>query len=347
LALSGAGAITAVVSLVAIAAMAKPPEVPAYFKNGSIRLQSVVLAQDAGSVVRGPTLMGRVQTTISALTAAERGCPADNLLPGGRIVGVVSTPFGSACPQQVALFEKPPAAENAHAELIMLTPEPSPEEVAALFAEIEWVVPAPEVDEPAPDADPEPSTETVTAVNAAPSAPETAQAPASDPVPAAPASMVQPGPSVTAVGDSVMLGAAYSLAGSIPGIDLDAAVGRQASAAVALLQQKSAAGLLGDVVVVHIGNNGTLTSEQFDQVMAVIGPERTAVFLNLKVPRAWEGSNNAVIVAGVARYANAVLVDWAGAGTTHPDLLYTDGIHLTPSGASYYAQLVMAAINGG
>ena len=354
---SGAGATAVVISLLAVAITAKPPEVPSSFETGSIRIQNVVLAQDAGSVARGPTLMGRVQTAISALTADERNCPSDSLLPDGTVVGVVSTPFGSTCPQPLALFEKPPAAENADAELIVISPEPSPEEVAALLAELEIVVPEPEVDEaaappaaePAGVAESPPATEPSPAANAAPPATEQSEpAPpsAGPPAPnAAPPS--QTVPSVTAIGDSVMMGAAYTLAGSIPGIDLDASIGRQASSAVALLQERAAAGRLGQVVVVHVGNNGTLTADHFDQLMAAIGADRTAVFLNLKVPRAWEDSNNAVIVNGVSRYGNAVLVDWAAAGAAYPELFNKDGIHLTSSGASYYTQLVADAVSGG
>ena len=98
---------------------------------------------------------------------------------------------------------------------------------------------------------------------------------------------------------------------------------------------------------IHLGNNGTFNAQQFDQVMAVIGPERMAVFINLNVPRAWEDSNNAVIAAGVSRYTNATLVDWSTACATYQGLTIADGIHLTPAGASYYTQLVIAAIGGG
>jgi hypothetical protein len=48
----------------------------------------------------------------------------------------------------------------------------------------------------------------------------------------------------------------------------------------------------------------------------------------------------------VTRYANAVFIDWSAAGNTYPELLYNDSIHLTPSGAAYYSQLVVAAIGG-
>jgi hypothetical protein len=292
--------------------------------------------------------MGRVQTTISALTTDERTCPSDNLSPGGSVIGIASGPFGSTCPQPLTLFAQPEAAELTDAHIISFVPQLTEEEIGAIFAQID---PEPPVLEP--EVIDEPVVVSTPVTNVATSgqdASSTSQTPASTepPVaaPIAPATVLDSVPTVTAIGDSVMLGAAYTLASNIPGIDLDAAVGRQASAAIGLLQQKAAAGLLGEVVVVHIGNNGTLTSDQFDQLMAVIGPERKVIVLNLHVPRAWEEGNNAVIASGVTRYANAVFIDWSAAGNTYPELLYNDSIHLTPSGAAYYSQLVIAAIGG-
>ena len=346
---SGTSTAAVVFSLVAVAALAKPPELPPYFQTGSIRIQSAVIAQDVGSVVRGPTLMGRVQTTISALTTDERTCPSDNLSPNGSLVGVSSTAFGSTCPQPVTLFQKPPASELADADIIVMGPMATEEEMGAFFAANQ-----PELETAGVvGADDGPAAVVETPVATEPSATSGGgsgtQAPViSEPPPAVP-SATSPAqmPSITAIGDSVMLGAAYTLAGSIPGLDLDASVGRQASSAIGLVQQKAAAGVLGEVVVLHIGNNGTLTNEQFDQLMAAIGPDRRVVVLNLHVPRTWEESNNAVISNGVSRYANAVLIDWAAAGNAYPQVLYNDGIHLTPGGATYYTQLVMAAIGEG
>ena len=64
---------------------------------------------------------------------------------------------------------------------------------------------------------------------------------------------------VTAIGDSVMLGAAHQLAEDIPGIDLDASVGRQVSQAIRLLRERRENGQLGDIVLLHLGNNGVFT----------------------------------------------------------------------------------------
>ena len=76
---------------------------------------------------------------------------------------------------------------------------------------------------------------------------------------------------VTAIGDSVMLGAAHELAAQVPGIDLDAAVGRQVSQAIRLLEERKANGQLGDIVLLHLGNNGAFSAKQFDRIMEVVG----------------------------------------------------------------------------
>jgi peptidoglycan/LPS O-acetylase OafA/YrhL len=168
---------------------------------------------------------------------------------------------------------------------------------------------------------------------------------AARPLPAlqATGSVVVPG-GVSAIGDSVMVGAAAWLAGTFAGIDVDAAVGRQLSDAVAILKQRAESGELAGTVVLHLGNNGTFSSVQFDQIMAIVGPERRVFFLTLHVPRAWEGTNNATIADGVGRYPNAALIDWAGTVAGHGELFAADGVHVNGSGARLYADLVAAAI---
>ena len=143
------------------------------------------------------------------------------------------------------------------------------------------------------------------------------------------------GISVSLIGDSVMVGAGPELARAIPGAEVDAAVGRQVSAAVGILEQRSVAGALGDAVVLHVGNNGTFTTGQFESIMGMLADRRLVIFVNMKVPRSWEGENNGVIGGGVARYGNAALVDWYGASAGLPELFYHDGIHLRPAGSSY------------
>ena len=150
---------------------------------------------------------------------------------------------------------------------------------------------------------------------------------------------------VTAIGDSVMLGAVGELKRAIANLSLDAAISRQPSTAIQILRTRRAAGQLGAVVVVHIGNNGPFSARQFDEMMQVLAGARKVVILNVKVPRHWEASNNTVLTEGVKRYPNAVLVDWRAASAGKPELFWSDGLHIRPEGARIYADLIAVYVN--
>jgi peptidoglycan/LPS O-acetylase OafA/YrhL len=147
--------------------------------------------------------------------------------------------------------------------------------------------------------------------------------------------------SVSAIGDSVMLGAVGGLQKDIKGLTVvDAEVGLQVYAATDTLRYRRALGQLGDVVIVHLGNNGTFTRGQFDEIMRILSGVDRVVFVNVSVPRAWEEANNEVIAEGVERYPNTVLVDWHSASADRAEIFYRDGYHLRPEGQRLYADLI-------
>jgi peptidoglycan/LPS O-acetylase OafA/YrhL len=151
---------------------------------------------------------------------------------------------------------------------------------------------------------------------------------------------------VTAIGDSVMIGAADELQRAVCSIEVDAVQGRLVSFAVDALRAHSAAGQLGQVVVIHVGDNSIFYANQFDDMMGILAKARRVVFLNNRVDREWGAPNNVVISDGVKRYSNTVLVDWYKLTTNRPDLFWSDGMHLRPEGAHFYAGLVAAAVQG-
>ena len=51
--------------------------------------------------------------------------------------------------------------------------------------------------------------------------------------------------------------------------------------------------------------------------------------------------------AGVKNYKNAVLLDWHGYASQHPEFFYDDAIHLRPEGAAAYAQFVSQSLGQG
>jgi len=342
------------VALVSFAAVgmsvvgAQRPGPPSYLSVDAVHIVvSASAAGDAAPTVAAPTVTPTPGPTIAAI----------HLFPGrGSQPARPGSPTPTATPTASAVAEPPPVATaSPPGEPTAEPPAEAPAEPPPATPAEPTIEPAPE--EPAPPAEPPPDS---SAASAAP-APDTAppQDPGQEPTPTPPEptpaeSQTEPTPTpaptdvpavhVTAIGDSVMLGAANTLAPTIGNIEVDAAVGRQVSAAIDLLRAYRDAGSLGEVVVVHMGNNGTFTSGQFDQMMEVLASVRRVVFVNLKVPRDWEGPNNTVLVEGVARYSNAVLVDWHTASVDRPDFFWDDGIHLRPEGALFYAQLIAASV---
>jgi peptidoglycan/LPS O-acetylase OafA/YrhL len=159
------------------------------------------------------------------------------------------------------------------------------------------------------------------------------------------APLPNPNPSVRqtrvfALGDSVMLGAARHLRAPGAQLTIDAVVGRQASAAINVLEQLKNSGEKPEVVVIHIGNNGTFREPQFDEMMKLLKNVPRVVFVNTKVPRRWQDPNNAVLSAGVRKHSRVTLVDWLSFSEGHPEWFRSDGYHLQPDGAAAYATLL-------
>ncbi len=152
---------------------------------------------------------------------------------------------------------------------------------------------------------------------------------------------------VSAIGDSVMLGSAGPLQRKVELSTIDAEVGMQVSYAIEVLRSRQAAGQLGETVVVHLGNNGVFTRGQFEEMMRVLVNVDRVVFVNVRVPRAWEATNNAVIAAGVGRHPNAELVDWYSASAGRPELFVSDGVHLQPPGQRLYAAMIRERVEAG
>jgi len=149
------------------------------------------------------------------------------------------------------------------------------------------------------------------------------------------------GGQVTAVGDSVIIDIQPNLEADIPGVSVDGLVSRQFESGIAVVQADRAAGTLGSVLVIELGTNGTVTSDNVDAMMQAAAGVKRVVFVNVDVPRSWEASDNAVLAAGVARYPGAaVLADWYSLSSPHPEWFMADQVHLNPTGASAMATLI-------
>lgn len=171
--------------------------------------------------------------------------------------------------------------------------------------------------------------------------------PSSTPTPAgspSPLSNVS-GQSVTAVGDSVMVAATPALDQDLPGIYIDAMVGRQFSTGLDVIAQLKAEGQLRSIVVVGLGTNGPITSDEISQLFAEIGPTRRLVLVNTFEDRSWEQEVNSMLAAAATAHpTSVVLADWYSAIDHRTDLLWPDGIHPQPAGGVLYGTMLQAAI---
>jgi hypothetical protein len=150
---------------------------------------------------------------------------------------------------------------------------------------------------------------------------------------------------VLAVGDSVMLGSKPLLRRS--GVrTVDAVVGRQFGSAVSIVERAAARGSLPRNVVVHLGTNGTVTLKACKGVVRHAGPERKVFLVTVRVPRAWQDSNNRTLRRCAAAYGEdrAEVVDWSAYSAGHPGWFGADRVHPTPAGRSHYTSLIERAV---
>lgn len=151
---------------------------------------------------------------------------------------------------------------------------------------------------------------------------------------------------VLAIGDSVLLAATPALQSALGSqITVDAAVGRQVDQGLARLADYRASGVLAHfrTLVVDLGTNGSFSKDQFDRLVELSAGVPRVVVFDVYGDRPWTGPDDAVIRAGVAAHPEQmVLADWAGVASA--DLLYPDGIHPNPEGASRYEQLLVTCL---
>jgi len=149
---------------------------------------------------------------------------------------------------------------------------------------------------------------------------------------------------IATLGDSVMLGATEEIEQRLgPGI-VDATVSRQFLDAPELMADLASREVPPQVVVVGLGTNGPVRTEDFDQMMEAIDPGTLVAFVNVHVPRDWEATSNNAIAAGVDRYDNAILIDWSSEASERGELLAGDGFHPSGAGRIVLADLIAEAI---
>ena len=171
------------------------------------------------------------------------------------------------------------------------------------------------------------------AESAAP-APSTTQPPTTE---AAPKRAMPTGAEMNAVGDSVMLAASEGLNERFPGIVIDAAISRHYTAVIPILQALKDSGQLRSTVLIGLGTNGASLDNQMNEMLDIIGPDRTVIMALPNGDREWMVPARQEIIDTAREHDNVYVADWCGIAQEHPEMFYDDGIHPMPEGAGLYA----------
>ncbi|MBQ7223378.1 MAG: acyltransferase family protein [Erysipelotrichaceae bacterium] len=147
---------------------------------------------------------------------------------------------------------------------------------------------------------------------------------------------------VTAIGDSVMVGAANKLKETFRNCYVDAKVSRTGWVVEGILKKLNDQKSLGQAVVLHLGTNGDCPERVKDKIMKQC--KGREVFW-LTVTNDKNVHVNDKLKAFVEKHENAHLIDWQILSSEHPEYFYSDKIHLNSAGRKGYAQTVRDEIS--
>lgn len=136
-----------------------------------------------------------------------------------------------------------------------------------------------------------------------------------------------------AIGDSVMLGAAESLAQA--GIRVDARGCRQMEAGLDILARRS----LPHTVIIELGTNWVVTRADLRRALRIVGPTRKLV---LVTPRTAvdRGDADRMRAFAARNPLHVCIADWQKFSAGRSDWAPGDGIHLSSSGIAAFTRLL-------
>jgi len=129
------------------------------------------------------------------------------------------------------------------------------------------------------------------------------------------------------IGDSVLYDAVPGLARL--GFEANGMICRRMDQGLAILRSRAKRRILPRLVVLELGANGTVTSAQVDEALALIGPRGKLVLLTPTDTDRPKGADAIVMRLAALRTPTRVRVlEWAALTLTHPEWMAKDGVHL-------------------
>ncbi len=165
------------------------------------------------------------------------------------------------------------------------------------------------------------------------------------PQPGTPSPTPWSGPLITVLGDSVLQASVTFHLWDPWGaaVYVDAEPGRRMGDVPALAETLAERGVLGPVVVIHLGTNRPFDPEVLDQALQALvarGVQRV-ILVNVRRPVRWEDLVNERLAEGAARWPNAEVLDWHTLALAHPEWFVDDRTHLRYYGAESYVRFII------
>ena len=146
---------------------------------------------------------------------------------------------------------------------------------------------------------------------------------------------------VTGIGDSIMVRTTSNLKEVIGSFNVNAKIGRQVSAAPAIITQLQADHAMAKNVLINLGTNGPTDAATIDGIIDQIGSDHEIFWVNTRVPdKAWQDSNNRLIATAAKKYPNVHLVDWLYVSQDNDNWFADDNLHPNNLGDREYVATV-------
>ena len=147
----------------------------------------------------------------------------------------------------------------------------------------------------------------------------------------------------TFIGDSVMkMGEPY-IKEIFKDASIDAKVSRQFTDLPKVLESLKDSKKLKNIVVIHLGTNGVINKEAFENSMKLL-EGKTVYLMNTVVPKPWEKSVNKSLEEWSEDYENITIKDLYKYAKGEKKLFYKDATHPKPEGAKKYAEFILESI---
>ena len=152
------------------------------------------------------------------------------------------------------------------------------------------------------------------------------------------------GRAITAIGDSVMLASYDALKKRYPGIFIDAGVSRHYSGGQPILQNLKAQKNLRNTVILGFGTNGQAFPGQLNEIMDVIGPDRTVILVAPYGPVNGIPEAAQQVLDFATKRPNVFPAMWCQVAAKNRNALYSDGVHPKPESADLYVRAITDAL---